>query len=179
MELEQEQALLEAILFLEGEPMDERSLSRVSGLSIDVVRTCLEQMSENRSQGRFGLEISRVGDGVSLAPKRELWDILKERYGRKNENRLSRAAMETLSIVAYSQPVTRAEIENLRGVAADGMIRLLLTRGLIKETGKKDAPGKPVQYGTTREFLKLFRLSSIAELPKLDEREEERFRLNG
>ncbi len=179
MELEQEQALLEAILFLEGEPMDERSLSRISGLSIDVVRSCLDQMSEFRSQGRLGLEISRVGDGVSLAPKRELWDILKERYGRKNENRLSRAAMETLSIVAYSQPVTRAEIENLRGVAADGMIRLLLTRGLIKETGKKDAPGKPVQYGTTREFLKLFRLSSIAELPKLDEREEERFRLNG
>ncbi|TVR00563.1 MAG: SMC-Scp complex subunit ScpB [Spirochaetaceae bacterium] len=179
MELEQEQALLEAILFLEGEAMDERSLSRISGLSVDVVRTCLVQMSESRSQSRFGLEISRVGDGVSLAPKRELWDILKERYGRKNENRLSRAAMETLSIVAYSQPVTRAEIENLRGVAADGMIRLLLTRGLIKETGKKDAPGKPVQYGTTREFLKLFRLNSIAELPKLDEREEERFRLNG
>lgn len=179
MELEREQALLEAILFLEGEPIDERALARASGLAPDVVSACLERMSRARDGAQFGLEISRVGDGISLAPKRELWDALKERYGKKNENRLSRAAMETLSIVAYSQPVTRAEIENLRGVAADGMIRLLLTRGLIKEVGKKDAPGKPVQYGTTREFLKLFRLNSIAELPKLDEREEERFRLNG
>jgi segregation and condensation protein B len=179
MELEQEQALLEAILYLEGEPMDERTLARISGLAPDVVRTCLDHMAHNRSLPHFGLEISRIGEDVSLAAKRELWDVLKERYGKKNENRLSRAAMETLSIVAYSQPITRGEIENLRGVAADGMIRLLLTRNLIKEVGKKDAPGKPVQYGTTREFLKLFRLNSISDLPKLDEREEERFRLDG
>ena len=179
MELDQEQALLEAILFLEGEPLDERTLARISGLAVDIVRTCLDRMAEHRAPGHFGLEISRIGDGVSLAPRRELWDVLKERYGKKNENRLSRAAMETLSIVAYSQPITRGEIENLRGVAADGMIRLLLTRNLIKEVGKKDAPGKPVQYGTTRDFLKLFRLNSISDLPKLDEREEERFRPNG
>ena len=101
--------------------------------------------------------------------------VLRERYGKKNDARLSRAAMETLSIVAYSQPVTRAEVENLRGVNADAMMRLLLQRELIREVGRKDAPGRPVQYGTTREFLKLFRLSSIAELPKLTEADQARF----
>jgi segregation and condensation protein B len=85
--------------------------------------------------------------------------------------------METLAIVAYSQPVTRAEVEAIRGVQADNMIRLLLEKTLIKEMGKKDVPGKPVQYGTTKEFLKIFRLGSIADLPKLDESEAERFEL--
>ena len=102
---------------------------------------------------------------------------MKERYGKKNEGKLSRAAMETLAIIAYSQPITRAEIEALRGVSADNMIRILVERNLIKEVGKKDIPGKPVQFGTTKDFLQLFRLNSIADLPKLDETESERFEL--
>ncbi|MDE6068377.1 MAG: SMC-Scp complex subunit ScpB, partial [Treponemataceae bacterium] len=106
-----------------------------------------------------------------------IWSVLKERYGSKSEGRLSRSAMETLSIIAYSQPITRAEIEEIRGVSADNMIRLLLERNLIKEAGKKDVPGKPVQFGTTKEFLKFFRLNSIADLPRLDEEEAERFEL--
>ncbi len=113
-----------------------------------------------------------------LSPKLELWDYLKDRYGKKNDNRLSRAALETLSIIAYSQPITKAEIENIRGVNADGMIKLLLSKDLIKVVGKKDAPGKPVQYGTTMEFLKFFKLKSIADLPKLDELNQERFELD-
>lgn len=87
--------------------------------------------------------------------------------------------METLSIIAYSQPITRSEIENIRGVSSDNMIRILIQKELIKEVGKKDVPGKPAQLGTTREFLKMFRLKSIADLPKLDEIEQERFELNG
>jgi segregation and condensation protein B len=87
--------------------------------------------------------------------------------------------METLAIIAYSQPVTRAEIEAIRGVSADNMIRLLLEKDLVRETGKKDVPGKPAQYGTTKEFLKLFRLGSIAELPKLSESDMDRFELEG
>lgn len=83
--------------------------------------------------------------------------------------------METLSIIAYSQPITRGEIENLRGVNADGMMRLLLSRDLVREVGRKDAPGRPVQYGTTREFLRLFRLSSISDLPRLDEADQKKF----
>ena len=85
--------------------------------------------------------------------------------------------MEVLAIIAYKQPVTRAEIEAIRGVGVDNMVRLLIERNLIKEVGKKDAPGRPTLFGTTKEFLKLFRLNSIAELPKLEEDEEERFEL--
>ena len=83
--------------------------------------------------------------------------------------------METLAIIAYSQPITRAEIEQIRGVGVDNMIRLLIERQLIKEVGRRDTPGRPVEFGTTKEFLKFFRLNSIAELPQLDEKENERF----
>ncbi|CEM62134.1 SMC-Scp complex subunit ScpB [Treponema phagedenis] len=175
--MEKETALIEAILYLEGEPIDENNLSKISGLSIDVVKLCLEKLHELYADSSSGIEIVQLMGGWVIMPKKEFWDVLKNRYGKKNETRLSRAAMETLSIIAYSQPVTRGEIEAIRGVSADTMIRLLVEKQLIKEVGKKDVPGKPVQYGTTKEFLKVFRLNSIADLPKLDETEKERFEL--
>ena len=178
-ELLKEAALVEAILFLEGEPLDLAGLSRISGLSREVVENALACLENRYALGESGLELSRIGGGITISPKRVYWDNLKDRYGRKNESRLSRAAMETLSIIAYSQPVTRTEVESIRGVQADTMIRLLLEKSLIREMGKKDIPGKPIQYGTTREFLKVFRLGSIADLPKLDESEAERFELEG
>jgi len=177
VELAKETALIEAILFLEGEPLDETGISRASGLPPETIEKALENLRQRYAIESSGLELSRIGGGFIISPKKELWDNLKERYGKKNENRLSRAAMETLAIVAYSQPVTRAEVEAIRGVQADNMIRLLLEKNFIKEMGKKDVPGKPVQYGTTKEFLKIFRLGSIADLPKLDESEAERFEL--
>jgi segregation and condensation protein B len=140
-----------------------------------VVEQALELLQEVYREPTHGLEPIRSGGGWILAPKLELWESLKDRYGKKADSRLSRAALETLSIVAYSQPITRPEVEAIRGVSADGMIRFLLERGFIKEVGKKDAPGRPVQYGTTKEFLKYFRLGSIADLPKLDDLERERF----
>ena len=174
-----ETALIEVILFLEGEPVDEAGLSRISGLSRSVVEKALENLKNRYAAPDSGLELSRIGGGCLITPKRVYWDVLKDKYGKKSENRLSRAAMETLAIVAYSQPITRAEVEAIRGVQADGMIRTLLEKDLIKEMGKKDIPGKPAQYGTTKEFLKIFRLGSIAELPKLDESEADRFELEG
>jgi len=173
--LEREAAIIETVLFLESEPLDEAALSRITGLGRDVVEEALELLVEEHSAQCHGLEPIRSGGGWILAPKAELWESLKERYGRKNEGRLSRAAIETLSIVAYSQPITRAEIEAIRGVSADGMIRFLLEKELVKEVGKKEAPGRPVQYGTSKEFLKYFRLGSIADLPRLDELERDRF----
>jgi segregation and condensation protein B len=173
--LDKEAALLETVLFLESEPLDEASLSRITGLARDVVDAALELLREECASPSRGLEPVKAGGGWILSPKAELWESLKERYGKKNENRLSRAALETLSIVAYSQPITRAEVEAIRGVSADGMIRFLLDRELVKEVGKKEAPGRPVQYGTTKEFLKYFRLGSIAELPRLDELERDRY----
>ena len=115
---------------------------------------------------------------IGFAPKKAYWESLRERYGRKNDKRLSRAALETLAIIAYTQPITKAEVENIRGVTADGMIKLLVEHSLIETAGKKDVPGKPVQYRTTREFLRVFRLASIADLPKMDELDQERFETN-
>jgi segregation and condensation protein B len=114
-----------------------------------------------------------------ISPKRVYWESLKDRYGKKNEDKISRAAIETLTIIAYSQPITRAEIKGLRGVNPDNMIHLLIEKGLIDKVGKKDIPGQPVLYGTTKEFLKQFRLNSIADLPKLSESDLDRFELEG
>ena len=178
-DIEKETALVEAILYLESDPIDESAIARISGLSKETVKDALENLNERYAAPDSGLEISRIGGGIMLSPKFDLWDNLKERYGKKNEAKISRAAMETIAIVAYSQPITRAEIEKIRGVSADNMMRLLLEKELVREVGKKDIPGKPVLYGTTKEFLKLFRLNSIADLPKLGESDIEKFELEG
>lgn len=179
MKMDEEKAVIEAILFLEVEPIEIRTLATVSGLAREQVEEVLAELRRDLDTTNRGLELVTIGGAVQLSPKKELWPRLRERFGKKREQRLSRAAMETLSIVAYSQPITRSEVESLRGVAADNMIRQLLERKLIKEVGRKDAPGRPTQYGTTREFLQYFGLESIADLPKLDELEQERFNLNG
>jgi segregation and condensation protein B len=177
--LAKETALVEAILYLESGPIDEGAISRICDLSKETVKSALENLNERYASVDSGIELSRIGGGVMISPKREHWENLKERYGTKNEGKISRAAMETLSIIAYSQPITRAEIEKIRGVSADNMIRLLLEKELIREAGKKDIPGKPTLYGTTKEFLKLFRLNSIADLPRLNESDIEKFELEG
>ncbi|MDR2864677.1 MAG: SMC-Scp complex subunit ScpB [Spirochaetaceae bacterium] len=177
--VERETALVEAILYLESEPLDEASIARIAGLSKESVESALEALRERYSREDSGIELSAISDGLMISPKKDLWDLLRSHYGKKNEAKLSRAAMETLAIIAYSQPITRSEIELIRGVQADNMIRILLERNLIKETGKKDVPGKPSQYGTTKEFLHFFRLASIADLPKLPEDQIDKFELEG
>jgi len=177
MELEKETALVEAVLFLESEPVSEKTISNAAELSEEVVRSCLENLKEKYGAENSGIELGMITGGWCLMPKKEFWNVLRERYGEKNSGRLSRSAMETLSIIAYSQPITRGEIEAIRGVSADNMIRLLSERNFIKEVGRKDVPGRPIQFGTTKEFLKFFRLNTIADLPRLDDNEEERFEL--
>ncbi len=175
MELSRDAALIEAILLLESDPVELRKLAAISGLGSEAVQEAIEQLRQAFEADGHGLEIVEIGGGFSFAPKKELWERLRERYGKSSENHLSKAALETLAIIAYSQPITRAEIESIRGVSADGMIKLLIARSFIREVGTKDAPGKPVQYGTTKEFLKAFRLSTISDLPKLEGLERERF----
>jgi segregation and condensation protein B len=175
MELSGDAALIEAILLLESEPIEARKLAAIAGLSMEAIESALSELRQALETDRHGLEIADIGGGYTFTPRRQTWDRLRERYGKANENRLSKAALETLAIIAYSQPITRGEIESIRGVSADGMIKLLASKNFIKEVGKKDAPGKPVQYGTTKEFLKAFRLATIADLPKLDGLERERF----
>lgn len=175
--LDNETALVDAILYLESEPVTEEAISKYSGLSSEVVALCIEKLKEEYACSTHGMELAPVLNGWMLIPKKHLWEVLKDRYGKKNEAKLSRAAMETLSIIAYSQPVTKPEIEAIRGVASDNMIRMLIEKDFVKEVGKKDSPGKPILYGTTKNFLRVFQLASIADLPKLDETEAERFEL--
>lgn len=180
MDITKETALLDAVLFLESEPVGIQELQKITGLSKEVVEMAISALGKRYEEtADSGIRLLEVNNGYQLVPKDDLWEVLKGKYGKKNDNRLSKAALETLSIIAYSQPITRGEVEGIRGVSADNMIRYLLSKNLIKEVGKKDVPGKPVQYGTTEEFLKIFRLKSISELPKLDDVEQERFELNG
>jgi segregation and condensation protein B len=177
--LEREVSLVEAILFLENEPIELKTIMKISGLGRDAVLDSLEKIREQYTAASHGLELVELAGGFAFSPKADLREALKDRYGKRNEARLSRAAMETLAIIAYSQPVTRAEIETIRGVGVDSLVRQLMERSLIQEVGKKDVPGRPVQYGTTKDFLKIFRLASIADLPKLGDVDRERFELRG
>jgi segregation and condensation protein B len=179
MELTKEVAIIEAILFLENDPIDIKHISRISELAENVVLTAVELLKKRYEAENHGIELVEISGGYSFSPKEEFWSPLKDHYGKKNEDKLSKAAMETLSIIAYSQPLTKTEVENIRGVSADNMIRMLIRKGFIKEVGKKDVPGKPLLYGTTKEFLRVFKLNSIADLPKLEEQDRDRFELNG
>lgn len=175
--LDKETTLLETVLFLESEPQSEETLSKITKLSEDVIRECIERLKDKYSSPDSGIEISKIIGGWLMVPKKEYFDLVKERYGKRNEGRLSRAAIETLSIIAYSQPCSRADIESIRHVNVDNMMRILLDRNFIKEVGKKDVPGKPVLYGTTKEFLEFFHLNSLADLPQLEEKDSEVFDL--
>lgn len=175
LNLDTETALLETVFFLESEPQTIESLSKITKLATHVVEECLGRLKEKYSNADSGIELSQMLGGWILTPKREYFDFVKERYGKKNEGKLSKSAIETLSIIAYSQPITRAEIESIRHVNVDNMMRILLDRKFICEKGKKDIPGKPTMYGTTNEFLEFFHLQSINDLPKLDDSENERF----
>lgn len=177
LELDEEVALLETVLFLESEPQSVENLMKITQLENEIVRECLARLGEKYSNADSGLELSKIIGGWMLTPKKECFDQVKERYGKRNEGRLSKAAIETLAIIAYSQPITRAEIESIRHVNVDNMMRVLLDRNFIKEDGKKDIPGKPTLYKTTDEFLEFFHLQSIGDLPQLDEKESERFEL--
>ena len=177
MQLQTEIALLEAILFLETDPIHLDNLVKIMKLSSDQIKALFLQLEDLYKEENRGIELIRLGNSYQLLPKQKFWAQLKDRYGKKNVQRLSKAAMETLSIIAYSQPITRSEVEGIRGISSDSMIRLLMNRELIQDVGRKDAVGKPLQYGTTLHFLKLFHLSSIADLPKLDEVEQSRFEL--
>ena len=173
----QQSRLVEAILFLEAEPQSAARLARLTGLSAGAVRAAVDEVQRRFADSGHGVQVLEVAGGYTLVPKAELWPWLRPDYGRLSQGRMSRAALETLAIIAYSQPITRSEIESIRGVSPDAMIRILGERDLICEVGRKDVPGRPIQYGTSAQFLRLFGLSSIADLPKLAAADRARFRV--
>ncbi len=161
------EALIEALLFASPQPLSLGELSRALGLSADELTphiTALESQLATR-----GLRVTRHGDRLQLVTAPEAAPYIEAMLGLDVTLRLSRAALETLSIIAYAQPITRPQIEAIRGVSSDSPLRTLLTAGLIEELGRAEALGRPILYGTTFEFLQLFGLRSVEDLPPLTE----------
>jgi len=163
--------VLHALLFVADAPLTLETLSEVVGESPDAVERALQAL-EQELGARGPIQLVRVAGGYQLATKPD-YALYITRLLNPPPKRLSRAALEVLAIVAYEQPVTQAQIDALRGVDSSHMVRQLLARGLIAEVGRKDAPGKPILYGTTQQFLHYFGLNSLDELPEPPEGEEE------
>jgi len=159
-------AALEALLFVSAEPVAPAQLAEALEVSIAAVEQGLQQL-EGELQTR-GLRLQRHGGKVQLTTAAEMAELIERFLGLEATARLSRAALETLAIVAYPQPVTRPYIEGVRGVSSDGVMKSLLGKGLIQEVGRAEGPGRPILYGTSPDFLQHFGLNSLVELPPLN-----------
>jgi len=159
---------LEAVLFASDEPLRMDRLLAIFEVEREQLRLVLQELTVDYAQESRGILLQEIAGGFQLRTRPEYapW-VLKLKSSRRT--RLSKAATETLAIIAYRQPVTRAEIEYLRGVESGGLVRLLMEKQLIKVVGKKDAPGKPSLYGTTKYFLEYFGLKDLSGLPNLQE----------
>jgi segregation and condensation protein B len=159
-------AALEALLFVSAEPVTPSQLAMVLELSASAVEQGLQQL-DSELQTR-GLRLQRHGGRVQLTTAPEIAETVERLLGMETTSRLSRAALETLAIVAYQQPVTRPQIEMVRGVSSDGVMKSLLGKGLVQEVGRTEGPGRPILYGTTPDFLQHFGLNSLMDLPALN-----------
>lgn len=157
---------LEAVLFVATAPLSVRRLAEVLELEVPLVEAALAQLQVRLDETR-GLELRRVAGGYQLVT-RAAHAAAVARLGPVRRVSLSSAALEVLAVIAYRQPVTRAEIEAVRGVNSESTIRTLLDYGLIEEAGRKDAPGRPILYATTQRFLETFGLNDVSELPPLE-----------
>lgn len=177
MELEKAESIIEAILFSAGRVVKTSEIATSLEYTTDDVEKIIQNMKTKYEDASRGIEIIKVDDGYQMASKKEYYEYIYPVFDNRMKPSLSNAALETLSIIAYNPKITRAEIEAIRGVNSDGTIYRLLEYNLIEEAGKIDAPGKPMGYKTTEEFLKMFGISSLNELPelpkyKLDENEQ-------
>jgi segregation and condensation protein B len=166
-------ALLEALLFISGEPLSPKELKEVVDLHEADIEDLMEDLIMEYAERDSGVLIGRIAGGYQMHTNPRLNELLRKFSGSVKSQKLSPAALETLAIIAYRQPVTKAEVENLRGVNSDGIVKSLLEKRLIKIMGKKEAPGRPLLYGTTREFLQYFSLNDLTELPTLKDLERE------
>lgn len=156
---------LEAMLFVAPEPVAPAQLAAALDVTNSVVERGLKELEEALQMR--GLRLQRHGGRVQLTSAPELAELVERFLGLEAVSHLSRAALETLAIIAYQQPVTRPQIDAVRGVNSDGMMKSLLSKGLILESGRADGPGRPILYSTTPEFLQHFGINSILELPPL------------
>jgi len=164
-------AKIEAMLFVSAEPVPAAQLASALDVNATVIERGLKELED--SLALRGLRLQRSGGRVQLTTAPELAAQVERFLGLEAVTHLSRAALETLAIIAYQQPCTRPQVDSLRGVNSDGMMKSLLSKGLIQEAGRADGPGRPILYSTTPEFLQHFGLGSILELPPLKLQAEE------
>lgn len=161
--------LLEALLFVAWEPLSLKRLAEVTGAEKRAVAEILAEMQADFAA--CGFRLVEIAGGWQFLTDKDLAPYIEKLYNPRSQQ-LSKAALETLAIVAYHQPVTRLEIDNIRQVKSDTVLGKLLEKSLVKEVGRLESPGRPILYGTTREFLAAFDLKSLSELPELPEQEE-------
>jgi segregation and condensation protein B len=161
-------SILEAILFVSGEPLSvDRLLGVVEGVAREELMSTLRALQADYAAEGRGLQLVEVAGGFQITTRPDCAPWIKRLERAKEGAKLSRSAMETLSIVAYKQPVVRAEIEQIRGVESAAVLKTLLERRLVRIVGRRDAPGRPIMYGTTRQFLQAFGLKDLSDLPAL------------
>lgn len=173
MEILELKASVEALLFASEKPMALAQLaSTLDGSERKAVHQVLDELRSDYDEQKRGFRLVEIAEGWQLVSRPQHAAIIRRLNRAKGANRLSRPALESLAIIAYKQPLTRTDIENIRGVNSDGVMHNLLERRLVRTVGRKDVVGRPLLYGTTREFLQIFGLKDLAELPKLTELKE-------
>ena len=162
------QYAIEGILFASGEPVKASKLAAVLEVDIEEIKEAVRILSYSYDTELRGIKIIEIDGGYQLCSRPDYYSYIQEIIGEQRRQALSNAAMEALAIVAYKQPVTRGQVEYIRGVNSDGAINRLIERDLIEEVGRLDAPGRPILYGTTVNFLRCFGLKTPQDLPEFD-----------
>lgn len=164
-------AIIEALLFIAPGPVTPNQIATVLEVSINKVEAAISELETlyKADSGKRGLRIRYHQGRIQLATAPEASPAIEKYLGLESTTRLSHAALEALAIIAYTEPVTRPQIDAIRGVNSDGVLKNLLSKGLIEEVGRADAPGRPFLYTTTTDFLGHFGISTLSELPPLDE----------
>ncbi len=168
MEYARIEGLLEAILFAAGTPVETSLLSKAVGLDDETTRAILDKMRAKYQDQNRGIELLRLAESYQLTSSKAYAAEVKEVLDKRRDASLSAAALEVLAITAYNQPVTRAFLEQVRGVDSSGVVASLLEKGYLEEQGRLDVPGRPMKFGTTAMFLRSFGLSALEELPPIE-----------
>ncbi|MGH7198770.1 MAG: SMC-Scp complex subunit ScpB [Candidatus Omnitrophota bacterium] len=171
MGLEEVKFAVEALLFASERPLHVEDIKEALEGAADTreIQDLLDRLKNDYESQSRGFRLMELAGGYQLVTDERFAELLKRFYQSREKKRLSQASLETLSVVAYRQPVTRADIEFIRGVNVDGALKTLLEKGLVRVAGRKEVPGRPMLYGTTNEFLEHFGLNSLKDLPALKE----------
>lgn len=168
LDMKERVGIVEAILFVTGNAVEKKEICRAMELTEGELEETLDALESGYDFDRRGLRLLRFGAHVQLATRPDYAPYVEKLLQPVQKQSLSQAVMETLAVIAYRQPVTKAEIEQVRGVKCDYSVQSLVTKGLIEEVGRKEALGRPILYGTTDAFLRHFCIASLSELPEID-----------